>query len=39
MMGANINRTTLDNIYSAGWNVEFIKDLAADIVRWIEARS
>ena len=38
MMGANINRRTLDNIYNAGWNVEFVKNLASDIVRWIEAR-
>ena len=38
MMGANINRRTLDNIYNVGWNVEFVKNLTSDIVRWIEAR-
>ena len=38
MMGANINRRTIDNIHSAGWKIETVRDLASDIVRWIEAR-
>ncbi|MFZ7110419.1 MAG: class I SAM-dependent methyltransferase [Desulfatiglandales bacterium] len=38
MMGANINRRTVDNIHSAGWKIETVRDLASDIVRWIEAR-
>ncbi len=38
MMGANINRRTVDNIRSAGWNIEVEKKLSGDVVRWIEAR-
>jgi ubiquinone/menaquinone biosynthesis C-methylase UbiE len=37
MMGANINRRTMDNIRSAGWNVRIEENLSSDIVRWIEA--
>jgi hypothetical protein len=37
MMGANINRRTMDNIRSAGWNVRIEEKLSSDIVRWIEA--
>jgi hypothetical protein len=36
-MGANINRRTMDNIRSAGWNVRIEEKLSSDIVRWIEA--
>lgn len=36
--GANINRKTIDNINSAGWSVETVRNLSSDIVRWIEAR-
>ncbi len=37
MMGANINRKTMDNIRSAGWQIRVEEHLSADIVRWIEA--
>jgi ubiquinone/menaquinone biosynthesis C-methylase UbiE len=37
MMGANINRRTIDNIRQAGWRIEIEENLSADIVRWIEA--
>jgi ubiquinone/menaquinone biosynthesis C-methylase UbiE len=37
MMGANINRRTIDNIRQAGWQIEVEENLSADIVRWIEA--
>ena len=37
MMGANINRRTVDNIQAAGWKVEVEDRLSSDIVRWIEA--
>jgi hypothetical protein len=37
MMGANINRRTMDNIRSTGWNVRIEENLSSDIVRWIEA--
>jgi ubiquinone/menaquinone biosynthesis C-methylase UbiE len=37
MMGANINRRTMENIRSAGWTVQIEKNLSSDIVRWIEA--
>ncbi len=37
MMGANINRRTMDNIRRAGWKVEIEEPLWLDIVRWIEA--
>ena len=37
MMGANINRRTIKNIRSAGWNVQIEENLSSDIVRWIEA--
>jgi ubiquinone/menaquinone biosynthesis C-methylase UbiE len=38
MMGANINRRTIDNIKSAGWQVQIDQKLSSDIVRWIEAK-
>jgi len=38
MMGANINRKTIDNIKSAGWQLQIDQKLSSDIVRWIEAR-
>ena len=37
MMGANINRRTIDNINAAGWQILTEKKLSADIVRLIEA--
>ena len=37
MMGANINRRTMDNIRSAGWTVRIEENLSSGIVRWIEA--
>jgi ubiquinone/menaquinone biosynthesis C-methylase UbiE len=38
MMGANINRRTIDNILQAGWQIKAAENLSSDIVRWIEAR-
>lgn len=38
MMGANINRRTIDNIKAAGWQILTEQKLSADIVRLIEAR-
>ncbi|MBU2547101.1 MAG: hypothetical protein KKB20_01700 [Proteobacteria bacterium] len=38
LMGANVNRRTMDNIRAAGWRVEVEDHLASDVVRWIEAR-
>ncbi len=37
MMGANINRRTIDNILKAEWQIRLEEHLSADIVRWIEA--
>lgn len=37
MMGANINRRTIDNIKEAGWHVQTEKKLSSDIVWLIEA--
>jgi ubiquinone/menaquinone biosynthesis C-methylase UbiE len=37
MMGANINRRTIDNIKMAGWQIQTEKKLSADIVWLIEA--
>jgi ubiquinone/menaquinone biosynthesis C-methylase UbiE len=39
MMGANINRRTVNNIRRAGWKVQVEENLASDVVRWIEAAS
>jgi hypothetical protein len=36
-MGADINRTTMDNIRNAGWKILYEERLSYDIVRWIEA--
>jgi hypothetical protein len=38
MVGANINRKTIDNIRLAGWQIRLEENLSADIVRWIEAK-
>ncbi len=38
MMGANINRRTMDNIRKAGWKILYEERLSSDIVRWIEAQ-
>jgi ubiquinone/menaquinone biosynthesis C-methylase UbiE len=38
IVGANINRRTMNNIHEAGWRITLEEKLsAADIVRWIEA--
>ena len=37
LMGANINRKTIDNIRKAGWQIKIEEHLSSDIVRWIEA--
>ena len=37
MMGANINRRTVDNIRQAGWQIRAEECLSSDIVRLIEA--
>lgn len=37
MMGANINRMTMDNILKAGWQILSEERLLSDIVRLIEA--
>jgi hypothetical protein len=37
VMGANINRRTMDNIRTAGWEVRVEKKLGYDIVKWVEA--
>ena len=37
MMGANINRRTIDNILQAGWQIKVAENLSSDIVRWIQA--
>jgi ubiquinone/menaquinone biosynthesis C-methylase UbiE len=39
MMGANINRRTIDNIWQAGWQIKIEENLSSDIVKWIEAVS
>jgi phosphatidylethanolamine/phosphatidyl-N-methylethanolamine N-methyltransferase len=38
MMGANINRRTMENIKRAGWRIRVEEHLSSDIVRWIEAQ-
>jgi phosphatidylethanolamine/phosphatidyl-N-methylethanolamine N-methyltransferase len=37
MMGANINRRTLENIHHSGWKVLVEENLLSDVVKWIEA--
>jgi len=37
MMGANINRRTMDNIRKAGWRIRVEKRLSSDAVRFIRA--
>lgn len=37
IVGANINRRTMNNIRDAGWRITLEEKLSADIVRWIEA--
>jgi len=37
LVGANINRQTIDNIRKAGWHIKIEQHLSSDIVRWIEA--
>ena len=37
MMGANINRRTMENIKKAGWQILKEEHLSGDIVRWVEA--
>lgn len=38
MMGANINRKTVEHIQHAGWQIQTEENLSSDIVRWIEAK-
>lgn len=38
MVGANINRKTINNIRLAGWQIRVEENLSSDIVRWIEAK-
>ena len=37
MMGANINRRTMENIRRAGWKFLVEENLFSDVVKWIEA--
>ena len=37
MMGANINRRTMENIRHAAWEVVVEENLFSDVVKWIEA--
>jgi ubiquinone/menaquinone biosynthesis C-methylase UbiE len=37
MMGANINRETIDNIRQAGWQITAEENLSSDIVKIVEA--
>ena len=37
MIGANINRKTIDNIRQAGWQIETAENLSSDIVKIVEA--
>jgi hypothetical protein len=37
MMGANINRRTINNIRQAGWQIKVEECFSSDIVRMIEA--
>ena len=37
MMGANINRKTIDNIRLAGWQIKAEENLSSDIVKIVEA--
>ena len=38
IMGANINRRTLENVLKAGWKIHVKEKLSSDIVWWIEAK-
>lgn len=37
MMGANINRRTLENIETAGWKISIEERLSSDVIKWVEA--
>jgi len=37
IIGANINRRTVENIRQAGWQITVQENLSGDIVKWIEA--
>jgi hypothetical protein len=37
LLGANINRRTMDNIRAAGWTIQVEKNLLSDILKWIQA--
>ena len=37
IMGANINRKTVENVQMAGWRIVRVENLSSDVVRWIEA--
>ena len=38
LAGANVNRKTIENIETAGWEIEIEDRLASDIVKWIVAK-
>lgn len=38
LSGANVNRKTIENIETAGWEIEIEDRLASDIVKWIAAK-
>lgn len=38
LSGANVNRKTIENIETAGWEIETEDRLASDIVKWIAAK-
>ena len=38
LTGANINRKTIENIHTAGWQIQTVENFFSDIVRWIEAK-
>jgi ubiquinone/menaquinone biosynthesis C-methylase UbiE len=37
MMGANINRKTIDNIQQSGWQIKVEESLVSNMFKWIEA--
>lgn len=37
MVGANINRRTLNNVRNAGWRVQVTEPHSSDVIWWIEA--
>lgn len=37
VIGANINRRTLENVRRADWRIQVAEKLSSDVIRWIEA--